>query len=194
MQSPKGGLQEYSTHGVSVSGKLTDLRSGNRRKGISEIVNILKSKQPDAMILVSGILPRWKRNAADGMNFKNKQNVQNGKMKGYLGCTFCPQDNFSKHMFYDGTHLNTEGTAQHVRNYKYMIGKTTFNRGRYPTFVEKTNQGTASTYEQREYGGQHQGYRANVRRRQHNGQCRQSYMGQKTGSEKEMVPTNFSRW
>lgn len=121
-----------------------------RRKGDLGNRKHFGTKQPGARILVSGILPRWKRNAADGMNFKNKQNVQNGKMKGYLGCPFCPQDNFSKHMFYDGTHLNTEGTAQHVRNYKYMIGKTTFNRGRYPTFVEKTNQGTASTYEQRE--------------------------------------------
>ena len=58
------------------------------------------------------------------MNFKNKKNVLNDKMREKLGGTFCPQENFSKHMFYDGTHLNTEGTSQLVSNYKYMIGKS----------------------------------------------------------------------
>ena len=34
-------------------------------RGISDVVDLLKTKQPDAKILVLGILPRWKRNSAD---------------------------------------------------------------------------------------------------------------------------------
>ena len=103
---------------------------------MSEVVALLKTKQPHAKILVSGILPRWKKYAADGMNFKNKKTVLNEKLKCYAACTFCPQDNLARHMFYDGIHLNSEGTALLVSNYKYMIGKTTMghNRGDTPTF------------------------------------------------------------
>ena len=157
--------------------------------GISDVVDLLKTKQPDAKILVSGILPRWKRNAADGMNFKNKKNVLNDKMREKLGGTFCPQENFSKHMFYDGTHLNTEGTSQLVSNYKYMIGKT-YNQGAFTTYADKVQQETTSTYGQRstmntDGNGQHRGYWSNGRRRQYNGQQRRSYMGHKTGGEKK---------
>ena len=93
------------------------------KTGISEIVGTLNTKFPRTRILVSGILPRWKRSAQEGMNYKRKKNDLNSDLNDLQSCTFCPQDNFQKHMFYDGTHLNNEGTAQLVSNYKYLIWK-----------------------------------------------------------------------
>ena len=157
-------------------------------RGIAEIIELLKVKQPNAKILVSGILPRWKKYAVDGMNFKNKKNALNDKMKAYTDCTFCPQDNFGRHMFYDGTHLNTEGTAQLVSNYKFMIGKTTAGpkRGDLQTYAEKVNKpGTrraVMAYGQRaNENGQRGGYRANEARRHLNVYQRHSYTEQKSG-------------
>ena len=157
-------------------------------RGLSEVVALLTTKQPDAQILVSGILPRWKKYAADGMNFKNKKTLLNEKLKGNAAYTFCPQDNFGRHMFYDGIHLNSEGTAQLVSNYKYMIGKTTIghNRGDTTTYSGIVNKGTRRTmmtYGQRaNEHGQRGGYRADGGRRQFNTQQRQSYKEQ-TGRE-----------
>ena len=158
-------------------------------RGLLEIVGLLKTKQPDAKILVSGILPRWKKYAADGMNFKNKKTVLNEKLKGNAAYTFCPQDNFGRHMFYDGTHLNSEGTAQLVSNYKYMIGKTTIgpNRGDLPTYSETVNKGgrrTISTYGLRaNENGQRGGYRANGGHRQYYVNQRHSYNEQRSVRE-----------
>ena len=40
---------------------------------------------------------------------------------------YCAQDNFHRQMFYDGTHLNRQGTVQLVSNYKYWIDKSERN-------------------------------------------------------------------
>ena len=58
------------------------------------------------------------------MTYKNKKNEVNDKLATLQGVSFCPQENFQLHMFYDGTHLNRQGTAQLVSNYKFVLGRT----------------------------------------------------------------------
>ena len=94
-------------------------------QGIEKVIKLIQTKFPESKILVSGLLPRWKVNPRDGMDFKNKKSEVNDKLSCLPGITFCTQDNFNRHMFYDGTHLNQQGTAQLVSNYKYWIGKST---------------------------------------------------------------------
>ena len=115
------------------------------------------------------------------MNFKNKKNELKKKMKESLSCTYCPQDNFNKHMFYDGTHLNIKGKAQLVSNYKHMIGKAVHNQGTFSTYAQKVNQNASDR-------NQHHGYWFNGKRLsnniQYNGQQRHSHMGHRTGIDK----------
>ena len=55
--------------------------------GISEIVETLNTKVPQTRILVLGILPRWKRSAQEGMNYKRKKNELNSELKDSLSCS-----------------------------------------------------------------------------------------------------------
>ena len=91
--------------------------------GIEKIIKLITTKFPGSNVLVSGLLPRWKINPREGMVFKNKKSEVNDKLSRLPGITFCAQDNFNRHMFYDGTHLNHQGTAQLASNYKYWMGK-----------------------------------------------------------------------
>ena len=91
--------------------------------GIEKVIKLITSKFPGSNVLVSGLLPRWKINPREGMVFKNKKSEVNDKLSRLPGITFCAQDNFNRHMFYDGTHLNHQGTAQLASNYKYWMGK-----------------------------------------------------------------------
>ena len=93
-------------------------------QSIEKVIKLISTKFPGSKLLVSGLLPRWKINPREGMVFKNKKSEVNDKLSRLPGITFCAQDNFNRHMFYDGTHLNQQGTAQLVRNYKYWMGKT----------------------------------------------------------------------
>ena len=93
-------------------------------QGIEKVIKLISTKFPRSKVLVEGLLPRWKINPREGMVFKNKKSEVNDKLSRLPGITFCAQDNFNRHMFYDGTHLNQQGTAQLVSNYKYWMGKT----------------------------------------------------------------------
>ena len=91
--------------------------------GIEKVIKLITTKFPGSKVLVSGLLPRWKINLREGMVFKNKKSEVNVNFSRLPGITFCAQDNFNRHMFYDGTHLNHQGTAQLASNYKYWMGK-----------------------------------------------------------------------
>ena len=93
-------------------------------EGIEKAIKLINTKFPGSKVLVSGLLSRWKINPREGMVFKNKTSEVNEKLSQLPGLTFCAQDNFHRHMFYDGTHLNPQGTTLLVSNYKYRIGKT----------------------------------------------------------------------
>ena len=91
--------------------------------GIEKVIKLIITKFLGSKVLVSGLLPRWKINPREGMVFKNKKSEVNDKLSRLPGITFCPQDNLNRHIFYDGTHLNHQGTAQLASNYKYWMGK-----------------------------------------------------------------------
>ena len=91
--------------------------------GIEKVIKLITTKFRCSKVLVSGLLPRWKINTQEEIVFKNKNSEVNDKLSRLPGITFCAQDNFNRHMFYDGIHLNHQGTAQLASNYKYWMGK-----------------------------------------------------------------------
>ena len=90
-------------------------------QSIEKVLKLIQTKFPESKVLVSGLLPGWKVIPREGMVFKNKKSEVNDKSSCLPGIIFCTQDNFYRHIFYDGMHLNQQGTAQLMSNYTYLV-------------------------------------------------------------------------
>ena len=80
--------------------------------GSEKVIKLITTKFPGSKVLVSGLLPRWKINPREGMVFKKKTTEVKDKLSRLSGITFCEQDNFNRHMFYNGNISIIKG--QHI--------------------------------------------------------------------------------